>query len=83
MQVVNAYTEGQRKEIVKIEELVPRVLKQIQNQANESEGLRKDDGSPNIESIKRYAIFILSSFEPYFQRSQNLDLYISAEVCPK
>ncbi|XP_055800502.1 sodium/calcium exchanger NCL-like [Solanum dulcamara] len=52
-EVVKAYTEGQRKEIVKIEELVPRVLKQIQNQANVSEGLRKDDGSPNIESIKR------------------------------
>lgn len=83
MQVVKAYTEGQKKDIVKIEELIPRALKQIQNQTIESEGLQNDDGSPNIESIKRYTIFILSSFEPYFQRTQNLDLYISAEVCPK
>ncbi|KAJ8562550.1 hypothetical protein K7X08_031002 [Anisodus acutangulus] len=52
-EVVKAYTEGQRKEIVKIEELIPRVLKQIQNQAIESENLLKDDGSPNIEFIKR------------------------------
>ncbi|KAF3656636.1 putative paraspeckle component 1-like [Capsicum annuum] len=51
--VVKAYTEGQQQEIVKIEELVPRVLKQIQNQVIESEDLLKDDGSPNIESIKR------------------------------
>lgn len=57
MQVVKAYTEGQQQEIVKIEELVPRVLKQIQNQVIESEDLLKDDGSPNIESIKRYAMF--------------------------
>ncbi|XP_016571827.1 sodium/calcium exchanger NCL2 isoform X2 [Capsicum annuum] len=52
-EVVKAYTEGQQQEIVKIEELVPRVLKQIQNQVIESEDLLKDDGSPNIESIKR------------------------------
>ncbi|MCD7452673.1 hypothetical protein HAX54_017733 [Datura stramonium] len=52
-EVVKAYTEGQRKEIVKIKELIPRVLKQIQNQVIESEDLLKDDGSPNIESIKR------------------------------
>ncbi|KAK4721200.1 hypothetical protein R3W88_011433 [Solanum pinnatisectum] len=51
--IVKAYTEGQKKDIVKIEELIPRVLKQIQNQTIESEGLRNDDGSPNIESIKR------------------------------
>ncbi|KAG5610053.1 hypothetical protein H5410_021334 [Solanum commersonii] len=51
--VVKAYTEGQKKDIVKIEELIPRALKQIQNQTIESEGLRNDDGSPNIESIKR------------------------------
>ncbi|KAH0682440.1 hypothetical protein KY285_022160 [Solanum tuberosum] len=52
-EVVKAYTEGQKKDIVKIEELIPRALKQIQNQTIESEGLRNDDGSPNIESIKR------------------------------
>ncbi|XP_060186757.1 sodium/calcium exchanger NCL1-like isoform X3 [Lycium barbarum] len=52
-EVIKAYTEGQRKEMDKIQELVPRVLKQIQNQAIESENLLKDDGSPNIESIKR------------------------------
>ncbi|XP_059309436.1 sodium/calcium exchanger NCL1-like isoform X3 [Lycium ferocissimum] len=52
-EVIKAYTEGQRKEMVKIQELVPRVLKQIQNQAIESENLLKDDGSPKIESIKR------------------------------
>ncbi|PHT67558.1 hypothetical protein T459_27045 [Capsicum annuum] len=51
---VKAYTEGQQKEIVKIKELVPRVLKQIQNQVIEFEDLLKDDGSPNIESIKRF-----------------------------
>ncbi|XP_049391640.1 sodium/calcium exchanger NCL1-like [Solanum stenotomum] len=52
-EVVKAYTEGHKKDIVKIEELIPRALKQIQNQTIESEGLRNDDGSPNIESIKR------------------------------
>ncbi|KAM3338323.1 sodium/calcium exchanger NCL isoform X1 [Capsicum galapagoense] len=52
-EVVKAYTEGQQQERVKIEELVPRVLKQIQNQVIESEDLLKDDGSPNIESIKK------------------------------
>ncbi|XP_070027787.1 sodium/calcium exchanger NCL1-like [Nicotiana sylvestris] len=52
-EVVKAYTEGQQKEVVKIQELMPRVLTQIQNQAIESEGLLKDDGSPNIEAIKR------------------------------
>ncbi|KAF3675148.1 hypothetical protein FXO37_06045 [Capsicum annuum] len=52
--MVKAYTEGQQKEIVKIKELVPRVLKQIQNQVIEFEDLLKDDGSPNIESIKRF-----------------------------
>ncbi|KAF3683643.1 hypothetical protein FXO38_00692 [Capsicum annuum] len=52
-EVVKAYTEGQQKERFKIKELVPRVLKQIQNQVSKFEDLLKDDGSPNIESIKR------------------------------
>ncbi|XP_019238863.1 PREDICTED: uncharacterized protein LOC109218920 [Nicotiana attenuata] len=47
------FIEGCKKLIQESNGVHAKSLTQIQNQAIESEGLLKDDGSPNIEAIKR------------------------------
>ncbi|XP_052200791.1 sodium/calcium exchanger NCL2-like [Diospyros lotus] len=51
-QVVQPWIEKRRNELAKIECLMSRILKHIQNQAFEAEGLLSSDGRPNEDRIK-------------------------------
>ncbi|KAH7837328.1 hypothetical protein Vadar_012607 [Vaccinium darrowii] len=51
-QVVQPWIEKRRHELVKIERLMSKILKHVQNQAFEADGLLIDDGSPNVDRIK-------------------------------
>ncbi|XP_058197527.1 sodium/calcium exchanger NCL2-like isoform X2 [Rhododendron vialii] len=57
-QVVQPWIEKRKHELVKIERLMSRILKHVQNQAFEADGLVTDDGRPNVDRIK-------SLFEEY------------------
>ncbi|KAK4373748.1 hypothetical protein RND71_009132 [Anisodus tanguticus] len=56
--------------MLKIQELVPRVLKQIQDQAIECEDLLKDNGRANIESIKRLFLKLDGDHNSYLTPSE-------------
>ncbi|KAI8525635.1 hypothetical protein RHMOL_Rhmol13G0245900 [Rhododendron molle] len=51
-EVVQPWIEERRHELVKIERLMSRILKHVQHQAFEADGLVTDDGSPNVDRIK-------------------------------
>ncbi|CAL5345102.1 unnamed protein product [Camellia sinensis] len=51
-QVVQPWIETKRDALAKIERLMSRILKHVQNKALEAEGLLTDDGRPNIDRIK-------------------------------
>ncbi|XAR66535.1 hypothetical protein NMG60_11012808 [Bertholletia excelsa] len=51
-QVVQPWIEKRKVELAKIERLMSRILKHVQNQVLEDEGLLIDDGSPNLDRIK-------------------------------
>lgn len=53
MQVVQPWIEERRHELAKIERLMSRILKHVHNQTFEAGGLLTDDGSPNVDRIKR------------------------------
>ncbi|GMP74442.1 hypothetical protein CsSME_00031861 [Camellia sinensis var. sinensis] len=52
MQVVQPWIETKRDALAKIERLMSRILKHVQNKALEAEGLLTDDGRPNIDRMK-------------------------------
>ncbi|KAF5943876.1 hypothetical protein HYC85_017953 [Camellia sinensis] len=51
-EVVQPWIETKRDALAKIERLMSRILKHVQNKALEAEGLLTDDGRPNIDRMK-------------------------------